>query len=280
MLKQIVATSALMAIVAVSAETASAADATKFRQLVIEPAGAPADVANLDANKRQRLLLLPSEGAATTDVANREAAKFVVASGEGRLTPTDGGNKAKAKQAFPTLVKASDGIATPVKFTDAGADRTQTKSGNPFPLIASAPQGLIIPADITADADNSIVDGAPAVETKAVIPAEPIATVAEEEAPVTAAPAPVAEVAHATDLYTLLTGRGYGVDILKRDASGNMVFYVTIPGNTKEADLLVVDSTYTKIIQRKHIAAYGYERPAQYTSAYAGEDNCDRTAGY
>ena len=283
MLKQIVATSALMAIVAVSAETASAADTTKFRQLVIEPAGAPAAVANVDAKKRQRLLLLPSEGAptATADAGNGAAGHFVVAPSEGLLTPTDGGNKAKAKQAFPTLVKASDGIATPVKFTDAGAGRTQTAGSKAFPLIASAPQGLTTLADITADADNSIVDAAPAVETKAAIPAEPVATVADEQAaPITAAPAPVAAIAHPKDLYTLLTGRGYGVEILKRDAHGNMVFYVTIPGNTKEADLLVVDNTYTKVLQRKHVTAYDYDRPAKYASAYAGEDNCDETAGY
>ena len=92
--------------------------------------------------------------------------------------------------------------------------------------------------------------------------------------------APVAAIAHPKDLYTLLTSRGYGVDILKRDAHGNMVFYVTIPGNPQEADLLVVDSTYTKVIQRKHIAAYGHERPAPYTTASAAGDNCERTAGY
>jgi len=281
MLKQIVATSALMAILAVSAETASAADTTKFRQLVIEPAGAPAAVANVDAKKRQRLLLLPSEGAptATADAGNGEAAHFVVTPSKGLLTPTDGGNKAKAKQVFPTFAKASDGIATPVKFTDAGAD--QTAGGKAFPLIASAPQGLTTPADVTADADDSIVEGAAAVATKAAIPAEPVATVADEQAaPITAAPAPVAAIAHPKDLYTLLTSRGYGVDILKRDAHGNMVFYVTIPGNPQEADLLVVDSTYTKVIQRKHIAAYGHERPAPYTTASAAGDNCDRTSGY
>ena len=42
MLKQILATSALLAIVAVAAQPASAA-AGKFRQLVVEPTGASAD---------------------------------------------------------------------------------------------------------------------------------------------------------------------------------------------------------------------------------------------
>ena len=285
MLKQIVATSALMTIVAVAAQAASAADTTKFRELVIEPAAAQAESGNGDAKKRQRLLLLASEGTATADAGKGEAGHFVVAPIEGLLTPTDGGNKAKAKQAFPTLAKASVGIATPVKFTDAGADQTRTDASKAFPLIASAPEGLTTPADVSADAEGSVVDGATAVETKAAIPAAPKAAIAKAEAaPITAAPAPVAAVAPPRDLYTVLTGRGYGVEILKRDAHGNMVFYVTIPGNTKEADLLVVDSTYTKVIQRKHVTAFGYERPATYTPrysiAYAGEDNCDRTAGY
>src|SRR5206468_12987026 len=104
-------------------------------------------------------------------------------------------------------------------------------------------------------------------------------------APVTpAAPASAPVIANPNDLYSLLTGRGYGVEILKRDASGNLVFYVTAPASPKEADLLLVDGTYGKVIERKHIAAYGYARPAPrtpaYTPAYAGEENCDHTAGY
>ena len=39
-----------------------------------------------------------------------------------------------------------------------------------------------------------------------------------------------------------------------------------------------------KVKERKHIPAYGYERPQasapRYTSAYASEDNCDQSAGY
>jgi hypothetical protein len=62
--------------------------------------------------------------------------------------------------------------------------------------------------------------------------------------------------------------------------------YVSVPGNTQEADLLLVDGTYGKVLKRQHVTAYShsYERPAPYTpsyvAAYAGEGNCDYTAGY
>ena len=103
-------------------------------------------------------------------------------------------------------------------------------------------------------------------------PAAPIAP--------TAAPA----VQSPSDLYSLLTGRGYGVEILKRDQYGNLVFYVTVPGQSQEADLLLVDGTYGKVLDRKHIAAYGYDHPASYApsyaAAYAGDANCNHAASY
>ena len=42
------------------------------------------------------------------------------------------------------------------------------------------------------------------------------------------------------DLYKLLTGRGYSVDISKHDAYGDVIFYVTIPGYPQDAYLLTV----------------------------------------
>ena len=54
MLKQILATSALIAIAALSVGPASAADGGKLRQLVVEPAGTPAgDPAFLKKKKLQ-----------------------------------------------------------------------------------------------------------------------------------------------------------------------------------------------------------------------------------
>lgn len=106
---------------------------------------------------------------------------------------------------------------------------------------------------------------------------------ASATAPITPSVSPSLVVSNPDDLYSLLTGRGYGVEILKRDGDGNLVFYVTAPASPKEADLLLVDGTYGKVIERKHIAAYDYH-PAPYTSsytaAYAADDNCDHTAGY
>ena len=313
MLKQILATSALLAIVAVAVQPASAADRSKFRQLVVEPTGASADPIVLKKKKIQSLvaqsgngiqtpaetadagsgngggkkgakfIVAPSQGipTQTADAGNGngggKAVQFIVAPGQGLPTPVETGSKGKPKKIFPTLAKASGGIATPVKFADAGAEPIQTARTKTFPLIASAPEGLSTPADVTA-ADAQ--------------PAEPVAPIASADAdqspddvqaaPVTASAAPA--VASPNDLYTVLTGHGYGVQILKRDGHGNLIFYVTAPASPKEADLLLVDGTYGKVIERKHIAAYGYDHPApytpRYTASYAREDNCDHTAGY
>ena len=285
MLKQIVATSALMAIVAVAAQAASAADTTKFRELVIEPAAAQAESGNVDAKKRQRLLLLPSEGTATADAGKGEAGHFVVAPIEGLLTPTDGGNKAKAKQAFPTLAKASDGIATPVKFTDAGADQTRTDGSKAFPLIASAPQGLTTPADVTADAEGSIVDGATAVETKAAIPAAPKAAIAKSGGRADhgrsgagrgdcASQGPL----HAPDRPRLRRrdpeARRAWQHGLLRDHPGQYE-----GGRPPRRRQHLHQGHPAEARHRLRLRAPGDVHPSL-SSAYAGEDNCDRTAGY
>jgi hypothetical protein len=325
MLKQILATSALIAIVAVSTQSASAAG--KLRQLVVEPAGASADPiilktkkfptlvaqpgsgiqtpaqtadagnGNGGGNKAAKFIVAPGQGipSQTADAGNGngggKAAQFVVAPGPGLPTPPDGGNQGNAKQLFPTAGKASGGIATPVKFAEAGSDPIQTGGNKAFPLIASAPEGLTTPADVTADAGNP---ASPAVDAQPAAPIAPIASGdagqpadAAQAAPITASATPAAPaVDNPKDLYSLLTGRGYGVEVLKRDAYGNLVFYVSVPGNTQEADLLLVDGTYGKVLKRQHVAAYShsYERPAPYTpsyvASYAGEENCDYTAGY
>jgi hypothetical protein len=189
MLKQILATSALLAIVAVAVQPASAADRSKFRQLVVEPTGASADPIVLKKKKIQSLvaqsgngiqtpaetadagsgngggkkgakfIVAPSQGipTQTADAGNGngggKAVQFIVAPGQGLPTPTETGSKGKPKKIFPTLAKASGGIATPVKFADAGAEPIQTARTKTFPLIASAPEGLSTPAEITtADA--------------------------------------------------------------------------------------------------------------------------------
>lgn len=326
MLKQILATSALIAIVAVSAQPATAAG--KFRQLVIEPTGASADpvllkkkfptlvaqpangiqtpAATADAGNgngggnKAKFIVAPSQGIPTQTAdagsgngggngnGGGKAVQFIVAPGQGLPTPPDGGNQGKAKKLFPTFAKASDGIATPVKFAEASADPIRTDSSKAFPLIATAPAGLTTPADVAADTGTPpAADTTPAAPIAAANDGQP-ASEAAKDAPVIASVAPATGpalvVANPNDLYSLLTGRGYGVEILKRDGHGNLVFYVTAPATPEEADLLLVDGTYGKVIERKHVAAYGYDHAApytpSYTASYASEDNCDHTAGY
>jgi hypothetical protein len=315
MLKQILATSALIAIATVSAQSANAADSGKFRQLVVEPAGAsaepvilkkkkfptliaqpgkgiqtPSDVAdagngNAGGNQRAKFIVAPSGGiptpADTADVGNGKsggkAVQFVVAPGQGLPTPAETGGKGKPKKIFPTLAKASGGIATPIQVADVGPDPVPSATKT-FPLIVNAPEGLSTPAGETTGADAQPAD-----------PVAPLAPAGADQSPDGARAAPLAAAAapavqNPKDLYTLLTGHGYGVEILKRDANGNLVFYVTTPGNAKAADLLLVDVTDGKVIERKHIATYAYDRPSAYTpryaTAYAGGDDCEHTAGY
>ena len=100
----------------------------------------------------------------------------------------------------------------------------------------------------------------------------------------------VAGVNSPDDLYKLLTGRGYGVEISKHDAYGDVIFYVTIPGHPEDAYLLTVDGEYGKVKYTKHIAAYGYGHSysddhsatyaPRYSPAYGSDDNCDYGTGY
>jgi hypothetical protein len=334
MLKQILATSALIAITAVSIQSANAATG-KFRQLVVEPAGTPSDLL-LKKNKKTNFILKTGQGIPTPPsgadpgktggkVANFIVApgngiptrtgnagtgnpggkqvELIVAPGGGIRTPTGAGagNGNAGQPLQPLLLKTSGGIPTPIKVADGGGDPVQTGGSKAFPLIVNSPSGITAPAS-----DPGADTGAPAADAgqllAALPPADPGAQVPAVDngqpaaggvdtgaaAPAPAAPvapsSPALAVANPNDLYTLLTGRGYGVEILKRDQSGNLVFYVTIAGQPNEADLLLVDGTYGKVLERKHVAAYGYDHPAthapSYAASYTSEDNCDHAAGY
>jgi hypothetical protein len=290
MLKQILTTSALIAIAAISVQSANAADLTKFRQLVVEPTAAPVTAAAVDpaAHKRQRLLVAPTESIPTETADAGHAAQFVLAPSQGLETPAGIGDEGKTKETFPSLTKASGGIATPVKFSETGSDPIQATGSKTFPLIASAPSGLTTPPDVAGEtADATPVDAAPVAKTKAVASVEPIVSASPERqadaprsASIAADTAPTAvSIANPGELYSLLTGRGFGVQILKRDAYGNLVFYVTIPGKV-EADLLLVDGTYGKVIKRRHLDGHPAPYTPSYATAYADKENCDHTAGY
>jgi hypothetical protein len=332
MLKQILATSALIAITAVSIQSANAATG-KFRQLVVEPAGTPADL--LLKNKKTDLFILktgqgiptppsgvgsgktggkvanfivaPSNGIPTptgnagTGNPGGKQAELIVAPGGGIRTGAGAGNGNAGQPLQPLLLKTSGGIATPIKVADGGGDPVLTGGSKAFPLIVNPPSGIAASAS-----DPGADTGAPAADAgqlpAALPPADPgpkvpavdngqpatggVDTGAAAVAPAAPVPpsSPALAVANPNDLYTLLTGHGYGVEILKRDQSGNLVFYVTIAGQPNEADLLLVDGTYGKVLERNHIAAYDYDHPAtyapSYAASYASEDNCDHAAGY
>src|ERR1700716_2020341 len=139
MLKQILATSALIALTAVMIQSANAAGSGKFRQLVVEPSGSPAadplikkqkkiqtlvvqqgqgiqtpggsggaSNGGAGGNKGAKFIIAPSQGIPTQTAdagngkSNGKVAHFIVASGPGIKTP-DGGNKGHPQNGFPSL---------------------------------------------------------------------------------------------------------------------------------------------------------------------------------
>jgi hypothetical protein len=318
MLKQILATTAVLAIVAVSVQTANAANG-QFRQLVVEPAGASADDALLKKNKKFKPLFIlkngqgiptPPVGAVAGKTGGKPVANFIVAPGNGIPTPngkagigspggkpvtqfvvapgagipTGGAGAGNGKGFQPLLLKTSGG-GIPTKV--ASADPGKLTQGAAFPVIAN-PSELTTPVG-TDGTDVGAAGASPTADPLPVDASEPAVNGSDNggASPVDAAPAKPAPVIQAPmNLYSVLIAHGYGVEILKRDAYGNLVFYVTTPGYPREADLLLVDAQYGKVVERKHIAAYsyGYDHVATYTPryapAYASNDNCDHDAGY
>src|SRR5215212_1473663 len=90
MLKQILATTTVIAIVFGSVQSASAAR-SKLRQLVVEPTGASSEPILKKKKKFQQLVIDPSPGIPTpAGKANgKKVAKFIVAPGGGIATPAD-----------------------------------------------------------------------------------------------------------------------------------------------------------------------------------------------
>jgi hypothetical protein len=325
MLKQILATTAVLAIVAVSVQSANAANG-QFRQIVVEPAGGSADDLLLKKNKKVNQLFIlktgqgiptPPVGAVAGKTGGKPVANFIVAPGNGIPSgnggigkpagssvaqfvvapgagiPSGGAGPANGKSVQPFLLKVSGG-GIPTKV--ASADPGNLGQGAAFPVIAN-PSELTTPAGTDGGASGS------AGATPAAVPAagpQPVDVsgpavnggdnggAPASEAPAGAAPAnPAPVIQTPANLYSVLIAHGYGVEILQSDASGNLVFYVTTPGNPEEADLLLVDAEYGKVLERKHIAAYayGYDHAATYAPRYApayasNDDNCDHDAGY
>jgi hypothetical protein len=295
MLNKLLATSALVVIGAVFIQSANAADEGKLRQLVVEPAGAHApDAAGLptgDAGKTVNFVLKTGQGIPTpTQTADAGAAAAAANS-----AALDG--KPPVNQ---LIVTPPGGIATPVPSgianppgtpsADAGAPLAGAAGAGALPGAAgAAAPAAADPAPPPAIQGIPAASGAPAnagqpAAGAAATPAAP--AIAAAPAAPAASPAPaVAAVSSPDDLYKLLTGRGYGVEISKHDAYGDVIFYVTIPGYPQDAYLLTVGQ-YGKVKETKHIAAYGYghsysyDHSAKYAPAYGSDDNCDYGTGY
>jgi hypothetical protein len=278
MLKQLLATSALVVVGAFFIQSASAADTSKLREIVVEPAGvhAPdaAGLPSIGAGKLPALVATTGQGIPTpTQTADAGAA--AAAANSAAL-----GGKAPVNQLL--VSPPGGGISTPLPGVIANpTGGASADAGTP---AAGAGAG----APVTADpGPQPAIQGAPA-DAGQPAAAQPPAVVAAPAAPV-ASPAPAIAVNSPDDLYKLLTGRGYSVDISKHDAYGDVIFYVTIPGYPQDAYLLTVGE-YGKVKETKRVAAYSYghsysyDRPAtyapRYSPAYGSDDNCDYGTGY
>ena len=278
MLKKLLATSALIAVGAAFVQSASAADDSKLRQLVVEPAGTHAPDA---------------AGLPTADARKGKVVPFVLKQGGGIPTPTqtaDANPNAGASKDSPTkqfIIAPPGGIATPAGGSTADAGAPAADAGAP-PAIGPQPADPATPAAPAAAPTDS---GAPATGDagKGAASVAPI----DQAAPAapTGAPA-VAAVKNPKDLFNLLTDKGFGVEIVKKDGNGDLLYHVTIPGNAKDGYLLTVDGEYGKVKERKYISSYDYSHsfsyhaPATYapsygaSPAYGSDDNCDYGSDY
>ena len=104
-------------------------------------------------------------------------------------------------------------------------------------------------------------------------------------------------MASSTGTIKRLTDKGFGVEIVKKDGNGDLLYHVTIPGNAKDGYLLTVDGEHGKVKERKYISAYDYSQtfryhapathaPATYAPSYSyspasgSDDNCDYGSDY
>ena len=190
------------------------------------------------------------------------------------------------KPATKFVIAPSGGIASPAGDASADADAPAADAGAPPAVDAQ-------PADPVAPADPAAPEAPPAAAAPA--DAGEAATGAPVDHAAPAAPA-TAAVKNPKDLFNLLTDKGFGVEIVKKDGNGDLLYHVTIPGNAKDGYLLTVDGEHGKVKERKYISAYDYSQtfryhaPATYAPSYSyspasgSDDNCDYSsndsAGY
>jgi hypothetical protein len=252
----------------VSIQGAKAFDAQKLRQIIVEPIPGKGPV----KTSVQELVVAPGGTPSQSADAGSEPPKTVIK----ELVVAPGGTPSQSADAGSEPPKALPIIKTPegTPSADAGADDAQPAD----PVEAADANPPQEPAAIAAPADDT--SGA----------ADPVASAGDDQpdeaAPPAAKPAPTG-INSPSDLYATLTGRGYGVEVLRRDYNGNLVFLVTVPGRANDAYLLVVDRQYGKVLVRREInlAAYGYGKvevyhaPA-YSQSYRDDRSDEAETGY
>jgi hypothetical protein len=326
MLKQILVTTAIVAIAAVSAESASA----KTRQILVDPVagndllllnkkgkkptgaapvnnfivapggGTPTPPPKGVGGKTPQLLVVQGSGLGTPGGSNPGKVKplLLTTSGGGIATPGGDNGVGNPGKVQPLLLTTSGGgIATPNGGGNGGGGNagggapTKVASADPGPVDGGKAAPVIAnPSDIATPAGT---DNANAAAGGVTAPPQPIATpqVADNGgAPVSPTPPDASKPAPATggamSLYSTLIAHGYGVEVLNADAPGDLIFYVSTPGNANEADLLLIDASTGKVLEWKHVAGYGYayeQTPAYapaYAPRYASRDNCNQYNGY
>jgi hypothetical protein len=246
-------------------------DSKKFPALAITPKGVPADkVANTDP----KLLVLPPSGGISSEEGNGIGIAPKIALPSDGIPSDEGAGNGGGNgggKVLPIVIEP-EGNPAPV-IVNKGSKTGGTKT---LPVILEA-KGNPAPEDTFEPAPIDFAETAP-VPAPETIESAP----AETAAPETSAAPAIATVNTPQDLYTLLTSRGYGVEVIKRDGNGNLVFLVKSPDHATNGYVLLVDGQYGKVLYRKNIdlAAYGdgsdetYVEPS-YTPAYNGGDNCE-----
>lgn len=280
---------AALVVFSVGAPVASLAadvDLSKARQLVVEPKGA--DVVAVNDQGQAPVLAVEPKGVDVADVN-----KLVIDPQPAPITP-----KIAIEPEGADITEDNRVSTLPIVVQPEATQPDVPEVKITFPSKPIEPRP--VPKTIIAESEPV----APAIEPEAEAPEAP--AVAEEAAPEAVTPPKAAETTVATpdDLYALLTGKGYKVDVLKRDGYGRLVFQVT-PADGEYAYLLLVDE-YGKVLTKRAVSiatsydapsydkpdyeepsyasnysepAYnGYEAPSYQAEAYG--ENCGSTAHY
>lgn len=244
-------------VVSLAADNTRGFDPSKLRQLVVEPKGADVTAATDQAP----VLAVEPKG---VDVADSSVGKQKLV-------------------IDPTPVETPDVVKPKIAIEPEGVDTADNGGGSKvLPIVIEPEGGAIDEPEVANNPPPKTVKPRPVPADPIVADNEPEIAPAPDvtpEAPAVAetpiappAKAPAATVDTAEGLLTILTDKGYKVDVLKTDAHGRQVFYVT-PADGSYAYLLLVDA-YGKVLNKRAVsvstvADNGYEAPAYDTPTYA-----------